>query len=305
MKVEKPIFLIGMPRSGTTVIAEAISIHKNLGWISNYLNKIPFFPHISFFNKITDIPLVGIYLRGKKRQNKSFKSLIRRFFPYCVETYKIWQNLCGSKFLFDYLAHQKASEAEKEAVIKYVRTLLKYQRKKRFFAKFTGPPRICFLQSIFPDAYFIHVIRDPRAVVNSLLKVKFWREGVGLERPWWKGLPEEYIKEWERRNRSPVALAALQWKRVVSLTWEEKKYVQHGHFIEIRYEDFVEKPHEYLTKVFHKVGLEDSSEAHKYISSIGKLRNMNYKYKKDLSKKDIKLIEEITREVANKAGYSF
>ena len=305
MKVQKPIFLIGMGRSGTTVLAEAISIHKDLGWISKYLEVFPSLPQLSFLHKLVDIPFLGVYLRGKKKQSKGLINFIRRFLPYCVENYNIWEKFCGKKFSFDYLAHQKASEAEKEAVIKYVRTLLKYQRKKRFFAKFTGPPRICFLQSIFPDAYFIHVIRDPRAVVNSLLKVKFWREGGGLERPWWKGLPEEYIKEWEKRNRSPLALAALQWKRVVSLTWEEKKYVQHGHFIEIRYEDFVEKPHEYLTKIFHKVGLEDSSEAHKYISSIGKLRNMNYKYKQDLSKENIKLIEEITRDEANKAGYSF
>jgi len=62
-------------------------------------------------------------------------------------------------------------------------------------------------------------------------------------------------------------------------------YVQPGHFIEIRYEDFVEKPHKYLTEVFHKVDLEDSSEAHRYISSVGKLSNMNY--------------------VAHKAGYLF
>jgi len=305
MKIDTPIFLIGMGRSGTTVLAEAISIHKDLGWISKYVEVFPALPQLSFINKLVDIPFLGVYLRGKKRQSKGLINFIRRFLPYCIENYNIWENFCGKKFSYDYLAHQKASEAEREAIIKYVQTILKFQRKKRFFAKFTGPPRICFLQSIFPDAYFIHVIRDPRAVVNSLLKVKFWREGGGLDRPWWQGLPKEYIEEWKKRNKSPVALAALQWKRVVSLTWEEKKYAKPGHFIEIRYEDFVEKPHEYLTEIFHKVGLEDSPEAHKYISSIGKLHNMNYKYKQDLSKEDIKIIEEITRDEANKAGYKF
>ncbi len=305
MSIQKPIFLIGMGRSGTTVLAEAISIHKDLAWISKYLEMFPSFPQLSFLNKLVDIPFLGVYLRGKKRQSKGIINFIRRFLPYCVENYNIWERFCGKKFSFDYLAHQKATEVEKEAVIKYVKNILKYQRKKRFFAKFTGPPRICYLQSIFPDAYFIHVIRDPRAVVNSLLKVKFWKEGGGLERPWWQGLPEEYIEEWKKRNKSPVALAALQWKRVITLTWEEKQYVLPGHFIEVRYEDFVEKPHECLTEIFNKVGLEDSPEAHKYISSIGKLRNMNYKYKQDLSKKDIKIIEEITRDVANKAGYCF
>lgn len=300
-----PVFLIGMPRSGTTVLAEAISIHKDLAWISKYLTIFPSIPQISFLNRLVDIPYVGVYLRGKKRQEKSFANFFRKFLPYCVENYTIWEKFLGRKFLFDYLAHQRASEQEKEQVKKYIQIILKYQGKKRFFAKFTGPPRICYLQSIFPDAYFVHVLRDPRAVINSLLKVRFWREKGGLEKPFWNGFPAEYFQEWERKNRSPVALAALQWKKVVLLTWEEKKYALPGHFIEVRYEDFVEEPHEILTTIFNKVGLSDSPEAHRYISSIGKLRNMNYKYKKDLSKDDIKIIEEITADVAKKAGYDF
>ncbi len=262
----KPIFLIGMPRSGTTVLAEAISIHRDLAWISKYVEYMPRFPQISFIHRLVDIPILGVYLRGKKRQQKGFLDYLRKFLPYCVENYSIWERFCGKNFSFDYLAHNRASKREKDQVKKYIQIILKYQDKKRFFAKFTGPPRICYLQSIFPDAYFVHVIRDPRAVVNSLLKVKFWREGGGLERPWWKGLPEEYVKEWERSGRSPVALAALQWKRVVTLTWEEKQYILPGHFIEVRYEDFVEKPHEILTTIFNKVGLSDSPEAHRYIS---------------------------------------
>lgn len=196
--MKKTIFLIGMGRSGTTVLAEAISIHKDLGWISNYLQIFPSLPYLSFLNKLVDIPFLGFYLRGKKRQSEGLINFIRRFLPYCTENYNIWEKFCGKKFSFDYLAHQKASKAEKEAIIKYIQILLRFQRKKRFFAKFTGPPRICFLQSIFSDAYFIHVIMDPRAVVNSLLKVKFWQEGGGLKRPWWGGLPDIYKRVGEK-----------------------------------------------------------------------------------------------------------
>ncbi|MCU4137979.1 MAG: hypothetical protein MW689_001550 [Thermodesulfobacteria bacterium] len=44
-----------MGRSGTTVLAEAISTHKDLGWISKYL-EIFFITSINIF-----------YLRGKKK----------------------------------------------------------------------------------------------------------------------------------------------------------------------------------------------------------------------------------------------
>ncbi len=49
MSIQKPIILIGMPRSGTTVLAETISIHKDLGWISKYLEIFSFFTSIKFF----------------------------------------------------------------------------------------------------------------------------------------------------------------------------------------------------------------------------------------------------------------
>ena len=35
--MKEPIILIGMGRSGTTILAKAISTHKDLGWISKYL----------------------------------------------------------------------------------------------------------------------------------------------------------------------------------------------------------------------------------------------------------------------------
>ena len=55
MKVQPPIFLIEMGRSGTTVLAEAISIHKDLGWMSKYLEVFPSLPQLSFFHRLVDI----------------------------------------------------------------------------------------------------------------------------------------------------------------------------------------------------------------------------------------------------------
>jgi len=181
--IYKPVFVIGMPRSGTTVISEAISLHEEFGWISNYLTKFPNYIWISMLNRLCFIPKIGIYIRGRKPQTNNLNSFFRKFFPYPSEAYNIWEIFLGKKFRNDYLFGKVATEEERKNVIEYFKKVLKYQGKKRLFVKLTGPPRIQFLTSIFPDAYFIHIIRDPRAVVNSLLKVKFWREGGGLERP--------------------------------------------------------------------------------------------------------------------------
>lgn len=306
IQIDNAIFMIGMPRSGTTIISEAISMHEDLGWVSQYMNLFPGASWIPIFHRIVDIPGIGRYLRGKKRQGKGTREFIKRLLPRSDEAFTLWAYYCGEKILRDYLINCAASGDEKNRIKKLIRTALTLQGKRRFFTKFTGPPRIWYLNSIFPDAYFVHVLRDPRAVVSSLLKVPFWRERCCLERPWWlNGLPEAYIQEWIDTGRSPAALAAVQWKRVVELTWEEKKIIAKGRYIEVRYEDFVTDSHGALREILSKAELSDSLTIHHYISSVGRVENMNYKYKKHLTKQDIALVENLTRDTAKQAGYHF
>jgi sulfotransferase family protein len=181
-----------------------------------------------------------------------------------------------------------------------------FQGKKRFFAKLTGPPKIHYLNSIFSDAYYIHVVRDPRAVILSLLDVDFWKKSDGYLKPWWSnGLTENDIADWKLSGKSPIALASVQWRRVVEQTWNEKTLIPSENYLEIKYEDFVESPHEILDSVFARLHMRDSVSAHRYISSIGKLKNMNFKYKKILSIAEIAMIEKLTYETANQSGYRY
>ncbi len=304
--MSEPIFMIGMPRSGTSALSEAISLHEKLGWFSNYLNKYPTLPILSLLDRVTTIPGFGWNLRGKKKQEKSLTSRVRRYLPYSSEANNVWETYCGDKFLWDYLISTEASPAEKAKIKKYINFVLVCQGKDRFFTKFTGPPKIYYLSSIFPKAFFIHVLRDPRGVVSSLLNVKFWKKGRGDIEPWWKnGLKKEYLHLWETHKMAPAALAAVQWNMITELTWQEKSLLNPKQFVEIRYEDFVQHPHEILSEILSQVGLEDSHIAHKYLNSFGSLKNMNFKYKRLLTKEEIKIVEEITNPIASKAGYHF
>lgn len=304
--IRNPVFMIGMPRSGTTAISEALSLHPALGWFSNYLGRVPGLPCVAYLDRITNNSSFGWLLRGKKSQSKGLISSLRRLLPHTDEAFAIWERCCGSKFLWDYLINQTASANERECIQKYIHRVLRYQNKKRFFTKLTGPSRICYLKSIFPDSFFIHTIRDPRAVISSLKQVPFWKDGKGLREPWWQnGLPPEYIEEWKNHGETPVALAAVQWKRVVELTWEEKNLLLPTNYVEIRYEDFVLNSHGIMRKLFSMLGLADSLEAHQYLSSFGEIRNMNYKFSENLTADEIIVIEEITEKIAYKAGYIF
>jgi hypothetical protein len=60
-----------------------------------------------------------------------------------------------------------------------IQRILFWQGKERFAAKFTGPGRIAYLRSLFPDARYIHLTREPVALAAAQ-----WRavvEGVRRE----------------------------------------------------------------------------------------------------------------------------
>jgi len=304
--IDRPVFVIGMDRSGTSVISEIMSLHDELGWISNYNHRFRPLPQLSFLNRITQIPNFGWYLRGKKRQDKMVSSRLRKYLPYCDEgDYTLWTQLCGHDFTWDFLGGGIPSARTCQRVRNYIRTVLKYQGRTRLIVKLTGPPRINFLSTIFPDAIFVHVMRDPRAVTASLMRVSYWREKGGWERPFWTGLPPEDIRLWERSDRAPCVLAAVQWARVLEQTWQESGPLFPGQFIEIKYEDFVGSAIDTITALLDRCGLGYSRAVKRYIDRIGNVRNMNTKYRQTLTPAELSAVQQAVNKTAQRAGYLF
>lgn len=304
--IDRPIFVIGMDRSGTSVISEIMSLHGDLGWISNYNHRFRQLPQLSLLNRITQIPHVGWYLRGKKRQDKMVSSRLRKYLPYCDEgDYTLWTQLCGRDFTWDFSGGGTPSAQTCQRVRNYIHTLLKYQGRTRLIVKLTGPPRINFLSSIFPDAVFVHVIRDPRAVAASLLKVGYWKEKGGWERPFWTGLPPEDLRRWARSGHLPCVLAAVQWARVLEQTWQESEPLLPEQFIEVKYEDFVAAAFGTITALLDRCGLGYSRTVKRYIDRIGNVRNMNTKYRQTLTPAELDAVQQAVKNTADRAGYLF
>lgn len=285
--VKKPIFFIGMGRSGSTILFEAFSYHKDLGWFSNYLSRYP------NLNSINLLARLFWSQRGEKAQGRSI-NIIKKRLPKAVEAYSIWEKLVGKKFRYTFLRNINPTEKEKEVTKKYVAQMLVYQGKNRFCAKITGPPRIHFLKNIFPDAFFVDLVRDPRAVIASQLGLELWKKRGGYTRPIWEdALDKESYRLWRVHNNSPVALAALQWGAVYEQTMEEKQSIC-GQYIKIHYEDFMENPVENIKKITQFTKLRPSNIIIKFVKQ-NQYKNMNYKYSKQLSKKEIELIESILK----------
>src|SRR5262245_59764101 len=165
VNIEKPIFIVGIGRSGTTVFHEMLAQHPHAAWLSRLCDDYPSKPlRNRRLMQAVDYPLIGRYLR-------------QRFKP--LECYSFWERHCIG---FSKPCRELVAADVAEFAMKRIRNALRRMqtsKRRRLDAKITGWPRLGYLQQIFGDAKFIHLVRDGRAVVNSRLQESWW--------PGWEG----------------------------------------------------------------------------------------------------------------------
>jgi len=297
--LSSPIFFIGMPRSGTTIVFEAFARHPRLAWLTNLSESFPGFPWLNVVRRLHDNSLIGI--QGRKRQyaGKGLGNILVR--P--DEAYHFWDRYTEGRFSRNAFLGEVAANEVIRLLRKKVRQSIRAQGKQRFSTKLTGPGRIAYLASIFPDAKFVHVVRDGRAVVHSLLRVDFWEDKGGFDGPFWHGLVDEVVlADWEKHGRNPGVIAAHEWNCVVDSVKAESGEAAVD-VMEVRYEDFIDDPHGLVRNIYEHCKLKDSQGTHDYIDSNVKLVNMNHKYVGDWTDAYIGLLTDIMRE--RLVGYDY
>ena len=93
----------------------------------------------------------------------------------------------------------------------------------------TNAPHMLRIHRDFPQAKFVHIIRDPRDVALSLDK-----------RGWTRPLP------WDKQNSLPAA--GIYWKWIVSKARADGKLLGDA-YNEVRYETLVNNPHQSLKEL--------------------------------------------------------
>ena len=171
-------------------------------------------------------------------------------------------------------------------------------RKRRFVNKHPrNTVRVGYLNKIFPDCFFIHIIRDGRAVVNSIINAmnkEIFRQKIPFgnfcKPPDWRNFLRENI----------VEQTALQWREIVRSVLEKREKLEPRYF-ELRYEDLCSNPRDSIASLFSFAELKLSQEA---IAKIPKkLKNMNYKYKSDLTPSQLTIISAIQKDLLIELGY--
>lgn len=288
MNLERPIFIIGCGRSGTTLLLNLLARHPDLAWFSNYANKNPEKPQSMALSRILSMPVLGPKIADR------FPGLYHS--PESINIYKF----CG---IHELHLKKQAPLTEDDVTVEtsycfrnMVAQCLRYSGKNMFINKnVSNSMRVRFLNTIFQKPIFIHIIRDGRAVVNSLIHVNWWPD-VHL---WWAGFTP---KDWQSEGKAPVELCAQHWRNNVSAVLEAVPHLGTDQYIEVYYEHLCEDPVAEIKRLVKFCGLRWTNSFEEYLRNK-KIDNNNFKWGEQLSRSDQDILQSNLSEFLHNLGY--
>lgn len=273
-EVKTPVFVIGCPRSGTQLLYNLLTAHKEFAYLTFATCREP--SRLLWANKM------AVTFRLKNR-----------LLP--MEGNAIWErHLPGTEGHKTLPVNHFVTEGDLTyEARKDFKTIIKKQcywfQRHRFLNKCPfHSVRVRYLHALFPDAIFLHIIRDARAVTRSILeKRRFW---FGNSNTFWNVKPRKWR---DLLERDPIESAALQWQRLIKDIRDQAEYLglDESRYGEVLYSDLVDQPERTLRKIFQTVDLcfdgWDKEKGPKVRTGL------NEKWKAEFSQREVKIIEEI------------
>lgn len=290
MKIEKPIFIVGTGRCGSTAFHRLLGVHPQTMWLSGFAEEFPYRPRWNRW---------AVTAMGSPALRRIFGKRIKP-----GENYGFWYaHAYGFAEPGRDLVRSDVTPRVRQQMHAAIEPMLT-SRRSRLLIKLTGWSRIGFLNEVFPDAQFVHIVRDGRAVASSLLHINAWQwRGWYGPYSWRYGpLSEEDQTAWDASGRSFVALAGLQWKIHTRAVEAARQALDPARFLEIKYEQFCEQPGDTCRRVIQFGGLEPSPEFERHVAAA-RITDMSDRWRRDLSPEQQALLTGLLRNELQRYGY--
>ncbi len=300
MEIKKPIFIIGVPRTGTTLLHNILCFHPDLAWFSieNFVDwptedeKEEMKKHFLGLKKNQEkIPVTeeSLFVFGPNWKEGITQTKVHpdlKKIP--IEGEFFWRKQFGNKYIKD------ISDDKKQQIISELEKLMGEQNKSRFLSKAPqNTMRLFAIKKNFPDVKFLNVARDPRAVVNSMLQ----RHKV--EGNWDPGIE---ILDNEKFDKLDL-IEKFAWRYRES-TEEIYKFssTYKNNLFTISYEDLISESKKTIIKVLQYCELDIPNNIDQMIPQI---RSNRDSWKKKISKKQQEKIFELTKSSMKKMNYPY
>lgn len=302
LPIERPIFIVGCHRSGTTVLYEILARHPDLVYFTNASSLVPDSPIL--MNRLLD--LVGEAKQPVERFSQDGLTITHRT-P--SEGIRIWEHLLpeGDSYYLD----ESYDDIKLERYLRStIQKHLKYFKGRRFINKNPdNSVRMRYLNKLFPDAYFINIVRDGRAVCHSLLK--FRRTATeffgadhrhatsGVKVPGWPRIETVW-------NSDPVRSVGLLWCAVMDAIERDRAHLPPERYRQVIFEDFVAHPMEHIRSLAAWCDLPWTAEIERLYQEEGRRVNMggrNDQWKTYFTPDDLELLMPIIAPTMRRYGY--
>lgn len=248
--VADPLFIIGHWRSGTTLLHELLVRDERFTFPDTYacfapnhfvLSRPLITPWLQFLMP-SQRPMDNMRISWDRPQEDEFALLAMGLLsPY--ESLAFPNRIPPGVANFDAATGDPDARRRWQEGLVWFLKCVTYCSPKRIILK--SPPhtrRIETLLDVFPNAQFIHIVRDPCALFASTMRL--WKSlslVQGLQVPSDEGLEEAVFTGLEQMY---AALA------------EQKQRVNPANFVDVRYEDLVADPEAELRRVYATLGLD-------------------------------------------------
>lgn len=307
IKIVEPIFIVGLPRSGTSVLYNTLCAHPEAAFVTTSVNSFP--------EAIVGMEWLRKKLNLNIRGERFLQDSIEADFGSPSEPAVFWGKWMGrTTEELNWEDHPVTlSHSQREVIYRDVK-LMQYafgdrgtlSTQKRFICKYpVFQTELLTLQEIFPDAHFVHIVRDGRMVANSLVKlnrlvneqiqkIKHPNLNSLIPYPRVRNL-EKYIREW---GADDIRTTAHIWKDSIEVVRKAQPKLRNFH--EVRYEDLLIDPAGNLGHLIRKLKLNapraEDHTFHHELSLWGKTHHQN-KYGK------FDVVESVAGDTLKSLGY--
>jgi hypothetical protein len=287
------VFVLGTGRCGSTLVEEVLCRHASVGFVSNLDDR---------FNLPVSTGRWNGQLYRRLPAAVTQKSRIR-YAP--SEAYRVLAREV-SPLLASPLRDLHADDVTpwlERRFREFFAERAQVQGADTFLHKFTGWPRSGFIRGVFPNARFIHVVRDGRAVANSWLQMPWWLGFEGPDHWQWGPLPPDPAAAWEESGRSFVVLAGLLWKMLIDAFETARAAIPAADWLEVRYEDVAAKPREAFAAMLRFCELPWDAEFERGFSRYSFTASRSDAFRRDLDPADVDRLSRILASQLASRGY--